>query len=181
MEKESQAFSQRGWVIDFNTKQNVSGKTVKIWFYNLKKRMTVDVESRGSILSDAERLNIKFDDVIGAENAKEELQYFVKYLQNPKQFLMNGGKPPKGVLLYGPPGTGKTMLAKAMAGESDVTFLQTSASELKNKYIGESEANIRRILAKAKKYAPAIIFIDEIDAIGKKRTGGELTVTQKVC
>ena len=173
MEKESQAFSQRGWVIDFNTRQNVSEGKIKIWFYNLKKRMAVDVESRGSILSDAERPNIRLDDVIGAENAKEELRYFVKYLQNPKQFLMNGGKPPKGVLLYGPPGTGKTMLAKAMAGESDVTFLQTSASEFKNKYIGESEANIRKIFAKAKKYAPAIIFIDEIDAIGKKRTGGE--------
>ncbi len=179
MEKESQTFSQRGWVVDFNTKQELIAKDgkVKILFYNLKKRMAVDVESRGSILSDAERPNIRFEDVIGAEKAKEELQYFVKYLQNPKRFLMSGGRPPKGVLLYGPPGTGKTMLAKAMAGESDVTFLQTSASEFKNQYIGESEANIRRIFAKAKKYAPSIIFIDEIDAIGKKRTGGENSST----
>ncbi len=175
MEKESQAFSQRGWVIDFNTKQELTGSegVMKILFYDLKKRMAVDIESRGSILSDAERPGVRFSDVIGAERAKEELKYFVKYLQNPKQFLMNGGRPPKGVLLYGPPGTGKTMLAKAMAGESDVTFLQTSASEFMNKYVGESEANIRRIFAKAKKYAPAIIFIDEIDAIGKKRTGGD--------
>ena len=173
MEKESQVFSQRGWVIDFNTKQNASGDKIKIWFYNLKKRKAVDIESRGSILADAERPNIKFDDVIGAEDAKEELRYFVKYLQEPRKFLMNGGRPPKGILLYGPPGTGKTMLAKAMAGESDVTFLQTSASEFKNSYIGESEANIRRIFAKAKKYAPSIIFIDEIDAIGKKRTGSD--------
>lgn len=179
MERESREFSQRGWVIDFNTKQELDGGDgrYKILFYGLKKRMAVDVESRGSILSDAERPDIHFDDVIGAEKAKEELQYFVKYLQNPKRFLMAGGRPPKGVLLYGPPGTGKTMLARAMAGESDVTFLQTSASEFKNKYVGESEANIRRIFQKAKKYAPAIIFIDEIDAIGKKRTGGEYSDT----
>lgn len=179
METESQSFSQRGWVIDFYTKQETTAKDgrLKILFYGLKKRRAVDVESRGSILSDEERPNIKFDDVIGAKSAKEELKYFVKYLQNPKQFLINGGRAPKGVLLYGPPGTGKTMLAKAMAGESDVTFLQTSAAEFKNKYIGESEANIRRIFAKAKLYAPSIIFIDEIDAIGKKRTGGENSST----
>lgn len=175
MERESQSFSQRGWVIDFSTKQEFKDGKVKILFYGLKKRMAVDLESRGSILSDAERPNVNFGDIIGSEKAKEELQYFVKYLKNPKQFLMSGGKPPKGVLLYGPPGTGKTMLAKAMAGESDVTFLQTSASEFKNKYVGESEANIRRIFQRARKYAPAIIFIDEIDAIGKKRTGSEMT------
>lgn len=179
MERESQAFSQRGWVIDFNTKQELTDEIgkVKILFYDLKKRMAVDLDSRGSILSDAERPKVRFADVIGAEKAKEELQYFVNYLQNPKRFLMNGGRAPKGVLLYGPPGTGKTMLARAMAGESDVTFLQTSASEFKNKFVGESEANIRRIFAKAKKYAPAIIFIDEIDAIGKKRTGGDNAAT----
>lgn len=179
MEKKSQEFTQRGWIVDFNTKQELTDNsdTVKILFYDLKKRRAIDVESRGSILSDAKRPNVKFADIIGAENAKEELSYFVSYLQNPKKFLMNGGRAPKGVLLYGPPGTGKTMLAKAMAGESDVTFLQTSASEFKNKYVGESEANIRRIFSKAKKYAPSIIFIDEIDAIGKKRTGGENSST----
>ena len=177
MERESQIFTQRGWVVGFKTKQEITDTDgeVKILFYDLKKRMAVDTESRGAILSDAERPNVCFNDIIGAEKAKEELQYFVSYLQKPRKFLVKGGRPPKGVLLYGPPGTGKTMLAKAMAGESDVTFLQTSASEFKNKYIGESEANIRRIFAKAKKYAPAIIFIDEIDAIGKKRTGSELT------
>ncbi len=176
MEKESCAFSQKGLVIDFKTKQDVSeeGK-IKILFYDLKKRMAVDVESRETLLSEAERPKVKFDDVIGAEKAKEELSYFIEYLKNPKRFLIKGHKPPKGVLLYGPPGTGKTMLAKAMAGESDVTFIQTSASDFKNKYVGESEANIRRLFQKAKRYAPAIIFIDEIDAIGKKRTGSEYT------
>ena len=181
MEREHQLFSQRGWVIDFYTKQDVSESDghVKILFYGLKKRMAVDVESRGSVLSEAERPNVLFQDIVGAENAKEELQYFIRYLKNPKQFLLTGGKPPKGVLLYGPPGTGKTMLAKAMAGESDVAFLQTSASEFKNMYLGESEANIRKLFRKARKYAPAIIFIDEIDAIGKKRTGSEFTAASE--
>ena len=179
MEKKSCEFTQRGWVVDFNTKQELTDNAdmVKILFYNLKKRRAVDADSRNSILSDAEKPNVRFADVIGAEKAKEELNYFVKYLQNPKRFLMDGGRAPKGVLLYGPPGTGKTMLARAMAGESDVTFLQTSATEFQNKYVGESEANIRRIFSKAKKYAPSIIFIDEIDAIGKKRTGDSNTAS----
>lgn len=180
MEKESCAFSQKGWVIDFKSKQDVSedGK-IKILFYDLKKRMAVDMESRDTLLSEAERPKVKFEDIIGAKKAKEELQYFIDYLKNPKRFLIKGEKLPKGVLLYGPPGTGKTMLAKAMAGESDVTFIQTSAADLKNMYVGESEANIRRLFKKAKRYAPAIIFIDEIDAIGKKRTGSESAQTSE--
>lgn len=128
-----------------------------------------------SLPSNVERPNTKFDDVIGAENAKKELRYFIKYLKEPKEFLKKGAGQPKGILLYGDPGTGKTLLARAMAGESGVTFLQTSATEFMSKWVGESEANIRRLFAKARKYAPAIIFIDEIDAIGKKRTGSETT------
>ena len=128
-----------------------------------------------SIPSDAERPSDRFDDVIGAEKAKEELQYFVKHLTEPKEFRMKGAEPPKGILLYGPPGTGKTMLARAMAGESDVTFFPTSATEFMDSHVGGSEAKIRRIFKQARKYAPAIIFIDEIDAIGKERTGSENT------
>ncbi len=174
MERENLAFSQKGWIIDFGTKQIISddGERAEIIFYDLRKTMAVDMESRDTVLKEAERPKIRFSDVIGAKKAKEELQYFINYLKNPKQFLIEGGKPPRGVLLYGPPGTGKTMLAKAMAGESDVVFIQTSASELKNPYVGVSEDNIRKLFKKARRYAPAIIFIDEIDAIGKKRTGG---------
>ena len=180
MEQVSCTFSQQGWVIDFKSKQDVTEDgRIKVLFYDLKKRQAVDAESRSSLLSDANRPDVKFNDVIGAEKAKEELAYFIEYLKNPKRFLVMGGKPPKGVLLYGPPGTGKTMLAKAMAGESDVTFIQTSASEFKNKYVGESEANIRKVFARARKYAPAIIFIDEIDAIGKQRTGSETTANEE--
>ncbi|MCR4788914.1 MAG: AAA family ATPase, partial [Lachnospiraceae bacterium] len=181
MERESSNFSQKGWVIDFGTKQivNKEKNEITILFYDLRKSLAVDSESRDLILSDAEKPDVRFDDVIGAKKAKDELRFFVEYLKNPKQFVASGGKPPKGVLLYGPPGTGKTMLAKAMAGESDVTFIQTSAAEFKNPYVGASEQKIRDVFKKAKQYAPAIIFIDEIDAIGKKRTGND-TVTEGI-
>ncbi len=170
--------ARRHQILTYKTRKGFVDKRYdvgKIEFYDLKLETAVESEDLSSILSDVERPNIKFNDVIGAEKAKEELQYFVKYLTKPREFVKNGIRPPKGILLYGPPGTGKTMLARAMAGESDVAFLQTSATEFMNKYEGESEANIRRLFAKAKKYAPAVIFIDEIDAIGKKRTGSEFT------
>ena len=172
-----ETLTARHQVLTYETKREFDEKTNvgSIIFCDFKLETAVESEDKSSILSDTERPNTKFNDVIGAEKAKEELQYFVKYLKEPRKFLMNGGKPPRGILLYGHPGTGKTMLARAMAGESDVAFLQTSATEFMNHYLGESEANIRRIFAKAKKYAPAIIFIDEIDAIGKKRTGSDTT------
>ncbi len=172
-----ETLTARHQVLTYETKQEFDEKTNagSIIFCDFKLETAVESEDKSSLLSDAERPNIRFNDVIGAEKAKEELRYFVKYLQEPRKFLRNGGKTPKGILLYGRPGTGKTMLAKAMAGESDVTFLQTSATEFKSRYTGGGEANIRQIFAKAKKYAPAIIFIDEIDAIGKRRTGSENT------
>ncbi|MCR5675782.1 MAG: AAA family ATPase [Lachnospiraceae bacterium] len=174
MEKQNLSFSGRGFVVDYKTRQDIAGDgAIRIVFYDLKKRMAVDMDSRESLLGEAERPKVRFDDVIGAESAKEELQYFIRFLRNPREFLLNGNKAPGGVLLYGPPGTGKTMLARAMAGESDVTFIQAAASDFGNQYVGESEANIRRIFRRAKKYAPAIIFIDEIDAIGKQRTGAD--------
>lgn len=88
-------------------------------------------------------------------------------------------KIPKGILLYGPPGTGKTMLARAMAGEADVTFIPTSAAAFKNKYVGESESNVRKLFATAKKFAPSILFIDEIDSIGLTRSGSEFAVAEE--
>ncbi len=174
MEKQSLAFSGRGFVVDFKTRQDIGDNgAVRIEFYDLKKRMAVDLDSRGALLDEAERPNVKFDDVIGAESAKEELRYFINFLRNSREFLLNGNKAPGGVLLYGPPGTGKTMLAKAMAGESDVSFIHTNASDFANRFVGESEENIRRMFRRARKYAPSIIFIDEIDAIGKQRTGDD--------
>jgi ATP-dependent metalloprotease FtsH len=170
--------ARRHQVLTYKTRKGFVDKCYnvgKIEFYDLKIKTAVETEDRYSVLSDVDRPQNKFSDIIGAEKAKEELQYFVKYLMNPKEILGYGARPPKGVLLYGSPGTGKTMLARAMAGESDVSFFATSATEFVSKYSGESEANIRRIFKRAKKYAPSIIFIDEIDAIGKKRTGSENT------
>ena len=131
----------------------------------------MDMDSQSAIMKDAQRPTTKFSEVIGAENAKTELAWFTEFLKNPKKYSMEGRRLPKGVLLYGPPGTGKTMLARAMAGESDVAFLETSATQFMNSYVGKSEENIRRLFRTARKYAPAIIFIDEIDAIAKERTG----------
>lgn len=179
MESEGTNFTSKGWVIDYDTVQDDidDNGLINVTFYNISKKKAVDASNRGAFVSDAERPVVKFDDIIGATEAKEELKYFVQYLTNPRQFLANGGRPPKGVLLYGPPGTGKTMLAKAMAGECDVNFIEVSAANFLDKYVGGSEENVRKIFAMARKYAPAIIFIDEIDAIGKKRTGSEFNST----
>lgn len=130
---------------------------------------------KDAMLSGWERPKTRFGDVIGAENAKRELQHFIKYVKNPEYYDMMGLNMPRGVLLYGPPGTGKTMLAKAAAGESGVSFIAVSASDFAQKYVGEGERKIREIFAAARRNSPAILFIDEIDTIGKERTGSEFT------
>lgn len=112
---------------------------------------------------------IKFSDVAGVDEAKENLQEIVDYLHNPDQFKEIGAKMPKGVLLVGPPGTGKTMLAKAVAGESEVPFFSISGSEFVEMFVGMGASKVRDLFEQAKDKAPCIIFIDEIDAIGKKR------------
>lgn len=177
LQERAQDLSRRNRVVTYNTWQTVSddGTEATISLYDFKINVAVDAGDREALLSDADRPKERFDDVIGAENAKAELRSFIEYLKHPKKYMVSGKVPPKGVLLYGPPGTGKTMLARAMAGESDVSFIQTSAGALANKYVGESERNIRELFRKARSYAPSIIFIDEIDAIGKERTGSEFT------
>ncbi len=167
--------SGRGRVLTYNTAQQIADNVATITFYDLKVEIAADADENKLLLSDSERPKDRFDDVIGAESAKSELSYFVDYLKNPKKFMARSIKPPKGLLLYGPPGTGKTMLARAMAGESDVTFIPTTATSFLNKYIGEGEKSVRQLFSVAKKFAPSIIFIDEIDAIGKKRTGSTST------
>lgn len=173
MDQQGREFARQGKVIRYNTAQIIDGSTLVIRFHDLKKVQALDAESSTSLLADADRPDVRFDDVIGAENAKEELKYFIRYLSNPRKFVKEGGKPAKGLLLYGPPGTGKTMLARAMAGETNFAFIQTSATEFLNKWFGQSEQNVRDLFKRARKFAPAIIFIDEIDAIGKERTGEE--------
>ncbi|MBD9197281.1 MAG: ATP-dependent metallopeptidase FtsH/Yme1/Tma family protein [Clostridiales bacterium] len=114
---------------------------------------------------------IKFDDVAGEDEAKENLAEIVNYLHDPKQYQEIGASMPKGVLLVGPPGTGKTMLAKAVAGEANVPFFSMSGSEFVEMFVGMGASKVRDLFKQAKEKAPCIVFIDEIDAIGKKRDG----------
>ena len=114
---------------------------------------------------------IKFDDVAGEDEAKENLQEIVDYLHDPGKYKSIGASMPKGVLLVGPPGTGKTMLAKAVAGESNVPFFSISGSEFVEMFVGMGASKVRDLFSQAKEKAPCIVFIDEIDTIGKKRDG----------
>ena len=117
---------------------------------------------------------IKFSDVAGEDEAKDSLQEVVEYLHDPSKYRDIGAKMPKGILLVGPPGTGKTMLAKAVAGESEVPFFSISGSEFVEMFVGMGAAKVRDLIKQAKEKAPCIVFIDEIDAIGKKRGGAAL-------
>lgn len=119
--------------------------------------------------------NIKFCDIVGCKKAKELLKDYCTALDDPRKAFLSGKSIPKGVLLYGPSGTGKTMLAKAMANECGATFIPVSATSFFGSLVGETERNIRELFAKARKYAPSVIFIDEADAIAKKRTGASST------
>ena len=116
---------------------------------------------------------IKFDDVAGEDEAKENLQEVVNYLHDPSKYKEIGASMPKGVLLVGPPGTGKTMLAKAVAGEANVPFFSMSGSEFVEMFVGMGASKVRDLFSQAKEKAPCIVFIDEIDAIGQKRSGGQ--------
>ena len=117
---------------------------------------------------------IRFSDVAGEDEAKENLQEIVDYLHDPKKYEQIGASMPKGVLLVGPPGTGKTMLAKAVAGESNVPFFLMSGSEFVEMFVGMGASKVRDLFRQAKEKAPCIVFIDEIDAIGQKRSGGPM-------
>lgn len=117
---------------------------------------------------------IKFDDVEGVDEAEESLQEVVDYLHNPKKYTEIGAQMPKGILLVGPPGTGKTMLAKAVAGEANVPFFSMSGSEFVEMFVGMGASKVRDLFKQAKEKAPCIVFIDEIDAIGGKRSAGNI-------
>lgn len=171
MQKTARQLSNERKVVSFETSPRLkgAGKEVLITLGEFSVKRAVSADDSEAVLDDVEKPNIHFDDVVGAQQAKDELQFFIEYLKNPKRFSAQGIKPPKGVLLYGPPGTGKTMLAKAMAGESNVAFIPTVASSFVTKYQGSGPEAVRALFKRARKYAPSIIFIDEIDAIGRKR------------
>ncbi|MGA1264765.1 MAG: AAA family ATPase, partial [Prochlorothrix sp.] len=118
------------------------------------------------------KTGVVFDDVAGIEEAKEELQEVVTFLKQPEQFTRLGAKIPKGVLLVGPPGTGKTLLAKAIAGEAGVPFFSMSGSEFVEMFVGVGTSRVRDLFKKAKENSPCIVFIDEIDAVGRQRGAG---------
>lgn len=123
-------------------------------------------------MQDLTKNKIRMPDVAGCDETKEELKDIVDYLKNPKKYQMLGGELPKGVLLYGPPGTGKTLLAKAVAGEAGVPFFTSSGSEFVEMFVGVGASRVRDLFERAKKSAPAIVFIDELDAVGRSRFAG---------
>ncbi len=161
-------------LISFETAQSVSSdrKIAEIKLFDFALCVAVESEDAKNVLSALSKPNVHFADVIGAGDAKEELAYFVEYLKNPQKYIGTGVKAPKGVILYGPPGTGKTMLAKAMACEADVTFIAAEGNQFLKKYVGEGAEQVHALFKTARKYAPSILFIDEIDAIAKERKGG---------
>ncbi len=123
-------------------------------------------------LFDKDEEETTFDDVAGADSAKEELREIIKFLKSPERFERLGGKVPKGVLLVGPPGTGKTLLARAVAGEADVPFFSVSGSDFMEMFVGVGASRVRDMFSEAKETSPAIIFIDELDSIGRQRGAG---------
>ena len=134
---------------------------------------------KGQVYDDTERkTKIKFKDVAGLEEEKEELIEIVDFLKRPEKFTKMGAKVPKGVLLYGKPGTGKTLIAKAIAGEADVPFISMSGSEFIEMFAGLEASRVRKLFDKARKLAPCIVFIDEIDAIGARRTSNSGAETE---
>ncbi len=128
--------------------------------------------SRAKNLNDANRPTVTFDDVAGVEEAKEDLAEVVQFLREPEKFVQVGARIPKGVLMIGPPGTGKTLLARAVAGEAGVPFFHISGSEFVEMFVGVGASRVRDLFDKAKQSAPAIVFVDEIDAVGRQRGAG---------
>ena len=134
---------------------------------------------KGKVYDDTERkTKIKFDDVAGLDEEKEEMVEIVEFLKKPEKFTKMGARVPKGVLLYGKPGTGKTLIAKAIAGEADVPFISMSGSEFIEMFAGLGASRVRKLFEKARKLAPCIVFIDEIDAIGSRRTSNSGAETE---
>lgn len=162
-------------VVSFTTAQTVSknGKKATIKLIDFDMAAAVDAEDSCGFVTKNNKPDVDFDDIIGAQDAKSELKYFAEYLRSPKKFAAAGVKMPKGALLYGPPGTGKTMLAKALAAQSGVTFIYTEGNKFLKKYVGEGTEKVHDLFRSARKYAPTIVFIDEIDAIAKERHGDE--------
>jgi cell division protease FtsH len=155
-----------------------------IWFFIARSMRSAGAGPGGMLgsfgksrhrISTKETVNVTFDDVAGVDEAEEEVQEIVEFLKNPKKFQRLGGRIPRGVLLVGPPGCGKTLLAKAIAGEADVPFFSISGSDFVEMFVGVGASRVRDLFKQAKENAPCIIFLDEIDAVGRRRGGGFTT------
>jgi len=129
-------------------------------------------------LQGKDRAKVTFEDVAGVEEAKEEVAEIIEFLKNPKKFQRLGGRIPRGVLLVGPPGCGKTLLAKAIAGQADVPFFSISGSDFVEMFVGVGASRVRDLFKQAKENSPCIIFLDEVDAIGRKRGAGYVGTTR---
>ena len=171
------SLGRSGKYLSFNCAQYIIDETCAVVsFEKLQLKSASRAGDKGAIAAKGDNNNLKFKDIIGCRTAKETLTEYCAALDNPRQVALSGKRMPKGVLLYGPPGTGKTMLAKAMANECNATFFPVSATSFFGSLVGETEKNIRELFRKARKYAPSIIFVDEVDAIGRMRLGSVSTV-----
>jgi len=164
------------WYIQFLMSWGPFLLLLGLWVFILR-RMQVGNEALSLVKSKAhmptdERKRVTFSDVAGIDEAKAEVQETVEFLKDPRKFQKLGGRIPKGVLVVGPPGTGKTLLAKAIAGEAGVPFFSISGSDFVEMFVGVGASRVRNLFEQAKKHAPCIIFIDEIDAVGRSRGGG---------
>lgn len=165
------------WWMSFLPYIILLGVLVLLWYFMMNKQSGGGGspmqfgKSRAKLATD-DRKKVTFGDVAGADEEKAELQEIVEFLKNPQKFVALGARIPKGVLLVGPPGTGKTLIAKAVAGEAGVPFLSISGSDFVELYVGVGASRVRDLFEQAKKNAPAIVFIDEIDAVGRQRGAG---------
>ncbi|MEW6584887.1 MAG: ATP-dependent metallopeptidase FtsH/Yme1/Tma family protein, partial [Nitrospirota bacterium] len=150
------------WILIMRRAQQIQGGPGGLFTFGASKAK----------LFDAKKMGITFKDVAGMENVKRELKETIEFLKDPSKFRRLGAKVPKGVLLVGPPGTGKTLLARAVAGEAGVPFFSISASEFIEMFVGVGASRVRDMFKKAKESQPSIIFIDEIDAVGRTRGAG---------
>src|SRR5690606_26021766 len=150
------------WIVMFRRLGSAAGASSAVLSFG---------KSRAKLVAESD-VGVTFDDVAGADEAKAELAEIVEFLRRPERFTALGAKIPKGVLLTGPPGTGKTLLARAVAGEARVPFFSLSGSDFVEMFVGVGAARVRDLFEQAKKHAPCIVFVDELDAIGRQRGAG---------
>ena len=174
------ALARSNRLLHYETAQKLSsdGKQAEILLFDMHLEKAIKAEDTNNVMSMLSTPTERFDDVIGAEDAKNELRFFVNYMRNPKKLRRMGVSAPKGILLYGPPGTGKTMLARAFASESGATFIATEGNRFFKGYVGQGAEMVHRLFATARRYAPSVLFIDEIDAIARARSGRDTDLAQ---